>query len=90
MGGLGSGRPSGSGRAKVEGCRSIDVNRLHREGCLRAGSMASCQWTRDGEQGHPDQPARRTRSAASHLSRAHRRRRVGKRQRDGPHRPRGL
>ena len=48
MGGFGSGRPTGSGRAKVEACRSIDANRLHRQGCLRAGSMASCQWSRDG------------------------------------------
>ena len=49
MGGFGSGRPSGSGRAKLEACRSIDVNRLHREGCLRAGWMGGWQWTRDGE-----------------------------------------
>ena len=33
MGGFGSGRPAG--RGKVEACRSIDVNWLHREGCLR-------------------------------------------------------
>jgi len=33
----------------VEACRSIDVNRLHREGCLRVGWMGSWQWTRDGE-----------------------------------------
>ena len=49
MGGFGSGRPSGSGRDTVEACRSIDVNRLHREGCLRAGWMGGWQWTRDGE-----------------------------------------
>jgi len=49
MGGFGSGRPSGSGRGTVEACRSIDVNRLHREGCLRAGWMGGWQWTRDGE-----------------------------------------
>ena len=49
MGGFGSGRPSGSGRGKVEACRSIDVNRLHREGCLSAGWSGSWQWTRDGE-----------------------------------------
>jgi hypothetical protein len=48
LGGFGSGR-SGSGRDKVETCRSIDVNRLHREGCLRAGWDAGWQWTRDGE-----------------------------------------
>ena len=49
MGGFGSGRPSGSGRGRVEACRSIDVNRLHREGCLRTGWMGAWQWTRDGE-----------------------------------------
>jgi hypothetical protein len=49
MGGLGSGRPSGSGRGTVESCRFIDVNRLHREGCLHAGWMGGWQWTRDGE-----------------------------------------
>src|SRR4051794_5254461 len=50
MGGFGSGRPSGSGRDTVEACRSLDVNRLHREGCLRAGWVGGWQWTRDGEQ----------------------------------------
>ena len=52
MGGLGSGRPSsgsGRGRGKVEECRSLDVNRLHREGCLRLGWDGNWQWTRDGE-----------------------------------------
>ena len=49
MGGLGSGRPSGSGRGTVEGCRSIDVNKLHRDGCLRAGWKGGWQWSRDGE-----------------------------------------
>jgi hypothetical protein len=49
MGGFGSGRPSGSGREKVEHARLIDVNRLHRVGCLRAGWMGGWQWTRDGE-----------------------------------------
>ena len=49
MGGLGSGRPSGSGRGTAEGCRSIDVNRLHREGCLRPGWSGGWQWTREGE-----------------------------------------
>lgn len=33
----------------MEACRSIDVNRLHREGCLRAGWMGGLQWTHDGE-----------------------------------------
>ena len=49
MGGFGSGRPSGYGRDTVEGCRSIDVNRLHREGCLRPGWSGGWKWTRDGE-----------------------------------------
>ena len=49
MGGLGSGRPSGLGRAKVEGCRSLDANRLHREGCLQPGWSGAWQWTRDRE-----------------------------------------
>ena len=53
MGGFGSGRPAGSGRHKVEACRSIDVNRLHRDGCLRAGSMAIWQWSRDGDRVTP-------------------------------------
>jgi hypothetical protein len=50
MGGFGSGRPSGSGRTTVEACRSIDVNRLHKAGCLSPGWSGGWQWTRDGEQ----------------------------------------
>jgi hypothetical protein len=49
MGGCGSGRSSGSGRDKVEACRSIDVNHLQRTGCLRPGWSGGWQWTRDGE-----------------------------------------
>src|SRR4051794_6902971 len=49
MGGFGSGRRSGSGRDTVESCRSIDVNRLHKAGCLRSGYWGSWQWTRNGE-----------------------------------------
>jgi hypothetical protein len=49
MGGFGSGRPSGSGRSKVEECRSLDVNRLHRKGCLRPGWVGGWSWARDGE-----------------------------------------
>jgi hypothetical protein len=49
MGGFGSGRPSGSGRGTVEASRSLDVNRLHREGCLRAGWAGGWQWMHDGE-----------------------------------------
>ena len=49
MGGFGSGRPGGFRRNTVESCRSIDVNRLHQEGCLEPGWRGSWQWTRDGE-----------------------------------------
>jgi hypothetical protein len=49
MGGVGSGRRSGFGRDAVESCRSLDVNRLHREGCLEVGWSGNWQWTRDGE-----------------------------------------
>ncbi len=49
MGGPGSGRHWGCGRATVEGCRSIDVNRWHRDSLLRPGHWFSWQWTRDGE-----------------------------------------
>src|SRR4051794_29193422 len=52
MGGFGSGRRSGSGRDTVEMCRSIDVNRLHKAGCLRSGYWGSWQWTGDGERVH--------------------------------------
>ena len=50
MGGLGRGRPSGWRRTAVESCRSIDVNRLHQEGCLRQGWSGGWQWTEDGRQ----------------------------------------
>ena len=59
MGGLGSGRPSGSGRSTVEACRSIDVNRLHREGCLRPGWGGGWQWTARQRERRVDQSARR-------------------------------
>ena len=49
MGGFGSGRRSGSGRSTVEACRSIDVNRLHKAGCLNPGWAGGWQWTRNGE-----------------------------------------
>ena len=49
MGGFGSGRPAGLGRDKVESSRSIDVNQLHREGCLRPGWWGEWQWTREGK-----------------------------------------
>jgi hypothetical protein len=50
MGGLGSGRPSGSGRNTVESCRSLDINKLQRTGCLEPGWAGGWQWTREGEQ----------------------------------------
>jgi hypothetical protein len=50
MGGPGSGRIAGFGRDKVESIRSIDVNQLHRAGCLAAGWKGNWAWTRDGEQ----------------------------------------
>ena len=49
MGGFGSGRPSGSGRDKVEYSRSMDVNRLHKAGCLTPGWTRGWQWTQDSE-----------------------------------------
>ena len=49
MGGFGSGRPSGLGRDTVESCRSIDVNRLHKTGCLVPGWRGGWEWKRDGE-----------------------------------------
>ena len=49
MGGFGSGRSAGGGKTKVEACRSLNVNRLNREGCLVPGWQGGWQWTRDGE-----------------------------------------
>lgn len=48
MGGYGSGRPSN--KQKAEHCRSLDVNRLHREGCLQPGWRGNWRWSRDGEE----------------------------------------
>ncbi|MCC0008566.1 MAG: hypothetical protein H6876_10680 [Hyphomicrobiaceae bacterium] len=50
MGGFGSGRPSCGGRATVETCRSIDVNRLRKDGALVAGWSGTIAWTRNSEQ----------------------------------------
>ena len=47
MGGYGSGRPGW--RPKAEHCRSLDVNRLHKAGCLAPGYWGGWQWTVDGE-----------------------------------------
>ena len=49
MGGLGSGRRSGLGRETVEDYCSIDLNRLHKAGCLRPGRSGGWQWTRHRE-----------------------------------------
>jgi hypothetical protein len=48
MGGYGSGRPAS--KRKADGCRTLDVNRLNREGCLRPGWQGHWQWSRDGKQ----------------------------------------
>ena len=49
MGGLGSGRRGGWGRDKVEQSRSIDVNKLQREGRLRGWGF-TLQFWRNGTQ----------------------------------------
>lgn len=49
MGGQGSGRRSGWGRAKVEAFWSIDVNGLHRAGCLRPGYQGRWRQRQGGE-----------------------------------------
>jgi len=48
MGGYGSGRPGY--KQKAEHCRSLDVNRLNREGCLRPGRQGYWVWSNDGEE----------------------------------------
>jgi hypothetical protein len=48
MGGYGSGRPSS--KQMAEHCKSLDVNRFHREGCLRPGRMGNWVWSRDGQE----------------------------------------
>jgi hypothetical protein len=45
MGGYGSGRPSPTGRGKVEDCRRIDVNQLQKLGYLNAGYRGAWGWT---------------------------------------------
>ncbi len=50
MGGIGSGRPTGTGRAKVEQYHALDVNKLHRSGCLRAGWAGGWRWSTNDEQ----------------------------------------
>lgn len=46
MGGYGSGRRGH--KQKAGDCKSLDVNRLHREGCLCVGSRGDWVWSRDG------------------------------------------
>ena len=49
MGGFGSGGHNRTGRSTTAETRSIDVNRLNREGCLVPGWRGNWQWTRDGQ-----------------------------------------
>lgn len=48
MGGYGSGRIART--IKAENCRSLDVNRFHRSGCLTAGASGYWVWSLDGEE----------------------------------------
>lgn len=48
MGGYGSGRQSY--KQKAEDCKSLDVNRLHREGCLNPGRRGNWVWSRGSEE----------------------------------------
>ena len=50
MGGFGSGRPSVYWRSKVENCHDIDVNWLHRNGCLAAARSGTLGWSRNDEE----------------------------------------
>lgn len=50
MGGLGSGRSAGWGRYKTEDLNALDVDKLHREGCLRDHWSGKWQWLCNGEQ----------------------------------------
>ncbi|MEN0654078.1 MULTISPECIES: hypothetical protein [Hyphobacterium] len=47
MGGFGSGQTGW--KDKVEQCRSLDVNRLHRSGCLSPGYSGGWEWKLDGQ-----------------------------------------
>ena len=49
MGGLGSGRQSGSGRGTVGSCRALDINLLNKAGYIGTRCSGSWQWLRDGE-----------------------------------------
>lgn len=48
MGGYGSGRPSH--KQKAEDCRSLDIYKMKRSGCLEVGRRGSWIWSRDDEE----------------------------------------
>ncbi len=48
MGGYGSGRIART--IKAENCRSLDVNKFHRSGCLTAGASGCWVWSVDGKE----------------------------------------
>ncbi len=48
MGGYGSGRPGY--KQKAEGCRSLDIYQLKRQGCLEEGKRGNSVWSRDNEE----------------------------------------
>jgi len=43
------GRPAYGGRTTCEECKSLDVRRWHREGCLAAGQWFTASWTYGGK-----------------------------------------
>jgi hypothetical protein len=49
MGGLGSGRPRGGGKATTNDRHALDVRRLHQQGWLQPGSKFRRQWRRRGK-----------------------------------------
>ena len=49
MGGLGSGRRKDRTRKTVESYRTLDVDQLAKNGCLRPGCFSTCQWA-DGNE----------------------------------------
>lgn len=49
MGGFGSGRRRSCERSNIERCICLDVNRLHREGCLQAGWSGGWEWYAEAE-----------------------------------------
>ncbi|MEH6738276.1 MAG: hypothetical protein V7695_07005 [Sulfitobacter sp.] len=48
MGGYGSGRTGN--KQKAEHCRSLDVNKMRREGCLESGWSGNWVWSRNGQE----------------------------------------